>query len=103
MQPDNVIMGDSTGIELPRAIPVEEDLSAEKNRAKFSKTKEWKQLKEHLEARVEFYQHMLPNGQEIALDVTPTPEDWMVANRVIGELKLIISTYEGTAKVIDES
>lgn len=103
MQPKNAIMGDNTGIDLPQMQPDEQDLSIEKNIAKFSKTKEWKALKEHIESRIHFYQSYMPNGQEIAMDYFPSTEDWRVANRVIGELKLLISTYEGVKEAVDES
>lgn len=103
MQPDNVIMGDNTGIDLPQMQPDEQDLNLEKNIAKFSKTKEWKNLKEHIQFRIDFYQKYLPNGTEVGLDVVPTPEDWRVANRVIGELNLLINTYEGVKEAVDES
>lgn len=103
MQPDNVIMGESTGIELPQMQQSDEDLSTEKNIAKFSKTKEWKNLKEHIESRKLFYQQYLPNGTEVGLDVVPSPEDWRVANRVIGELNLLINTYEGVKEAVDDT
>lgn len=99
--PENSIIGDAQGIDLPQAKPDEQDLTAEKNRAKFSKTKEWKDLKDHLESRIEFYQHFLPNGLEVGLDTPATSDDWRVANRVIGEFRLVISTYEGVREVVD--
>jgi hypothetical protein len=103
MQPDNAIMGDAHGIDLPEAVVNEEDLVIEKNMARFSKTKEWKLLKQHLEGRIEFYQHKLPNGLEVGLDTPATAEDWRVANRVIGELRLIISTYENAKQVVEDA
>ena len=103
MQPDNAIMGDATGIDLPQAEPDLSYLADEKNRAKFSKTKEYKKLKEYIEERIATYQSFLPNGLEVGLDVVPSPEDWRVANRVIGELRAVLRTYELPGEVLDES
>lgn len=103
MQPDNIVMGDNTGIDLPQMQADEQDLNLEKNIAKFSKTKEWKNLKEHIQTRISFYQQYLPNGMEVGLDVVPSTEDWRVANRIIGELNLLINTYEGVREAVDES
>lgn len=91
---DNVELGDLTGIELPESTLSAEVLVEEKKMAKYSKTAEFKRIQEHCEERIAFYQQYLPNGAEVALDVRPTPEDWAVANRVIGELKALMNMYE---------
>ncbi len=94
MNPQNAIIGDETGIELPQSTLNDEILVEEKKMAKYSKTAEFKRIKEHCEERIAFYQQYLPNGAEVALDVRPTPEDWAVANRVIGEFKALMNMYE---------
>lgn len=94
MGPSNIIIGDETGIELPQSTLSEEVLVEEKKLAKYSKTAEFKRIKEHCEERIAFYQTKLPNGAEVGLDVAPSTEDWRVANRVIGELKALMNMYE---------
>lgn len=94
MNPSHGIIGDETGVELPVSTLNEEVLIEEKKMAKYSKTAEFKRIKEHCEERINFYQQYLPNGAEVALDVRPTPEDWAVANRVIGEFKALMNMYE---------
>lgn len=85
---------DESPMHLPEASQVDEKLLAEeKARAKFAKSKEFKLLKTHLENRIAFYQGYLPNGQPVGGEV-PTPEQWAVANLVITECKLIISSFE---------
>jgi hypothetical protein len=93
------IIGDSFGTELPETVVAAEDLSAERNAAKFSRTKEFGVLKDHLESRIVFYQTYLPDGRSIS-EHLPTGEEWAVANAVIGELKAVIAAYETASEVV---
>jgi hypothetical protein len=102
MQPDNGLIGDSYGTDLPQMQVDTETLVEEKKMAKFSRTAEFKRIQEHCEARIRFYQQCLPNGAEIGLEVRPTAEDWSVANRVIGEFKLLMNMYETAASVVKD-
>lgn len=104
MQPQasNGLIGDTYGTDLPQMQVDEQTLVDERKRAKFSRTAEYQRLKEHCEERITFYQTCLPNGAEVGLDVAPSTEDWRVANRVIGELKLIINMYETAKIAVDE-
>lgn len=101
MEPNNVIMGDSTGVELPRMQPDETDLSGIKNKVKYSKSKEFKEIQEWCQTRIDFYNRLLPNGLEIGMDITPTSEDWRVANRVNGELRALMNVYETAKDIVD--
>jgi hypothetical protein len=103
MEPQNNLIGDITGVELPHMNLEKEVLVEEKKMAKYSKTKEFKRIKEHCEDRIKFYQHYLPNGTEVALDVRPTAEDWAVANRVIGELKALMNMYQIASEAVKEN
>lgn len=103
MGPNNGLVGDSMGIDLPAMQPDDNLLVEEKKMAKYSKTAEFKRIQQHCEERIAFYQKYLPNGAEVALEVRPTPEDWAVANRVIGELKLLINMYEVATDAVTEA
>jgi hypothetical protein len=103
MEPDNIIMGDATGIDLPQATPDENSLNEEKNMARYSKSKEFKKIRQHCEERIKFYQTYMPDGREIGLDFCPSPSDWRVANRVIGELKLLMNMYDTAKEIVEES
>lgn len=94
MQPQNTILGDSTGVDLPQMAQPETMLMEEKKLAKYSRTAEFKRIQEWCEDRISFYQSYLPNGAEVGLDVAPTQEDWRVANRVIGEFRALMNMYE---------
>ncbi len=102
MQPSNGIIGDTYGTDLPQMQVDEATLVDERKRAKFTRTAEFQRIKEHCEERISFYQTCLPNGAEIGLDVAPSTEDWRVANRVIGELKLLMNMYETAKEAVDE-
>lgn len=93
MGPENVIMGDGNPLELPTTQVEEQQLNSEKNLAKFSRTAEFKKLKEALEAKIEYYQKYLPDGRPIATTEV-SGEDWRIANIVIGEFQNIINVYE---------
>lgn len=97
------IMGDITGAELPQMKIEESSLSEERKMAKYSRSTEFKRIQDHFNERIDFYQKFLPNGADIGLDVVPTPEDWRVANRVIGEFKAIINMFETANQAVKDS
>lgn len=104
MEPNNAILGDAdSGIDLPQAMPQEDMLIEEKKMARYSRTAEFKRIRQHCEERIDFYQTKLPNGAEIGLDVVPSIEDWRVANRVIGEFTLLMNMYEQAATAVEEA
>ena len=97
------IVGDAQGIDLPVAELDSTLLTEERKNAKFSRTAEYKKLKDYIEGRITFYQTCLPNGAEVGLEAAPTAEDWRVANRVIGEFKAILNKYENAAQIVREA
>lgn len=102
MNPENGIMGDAMSIDLPKMEIDERNLNEEKNMARYSKSKEFKKIRDHCNSRIDFYQTYLPNGAEIGLDIIPSTEDWRVANRVIGELKLLMNMYDVATDAVEE-
>jgi len=103
MGPDNVLMGDSMGIDLPEMEVDQTSLDEEKNMARYSKSKEFKKIRAYCEDRINFYQTKLPNGLEVGLEVVPSTEDWRVANRVIGELKGLMNMYDNAKEVVEKA
>lgn len=105
MQPtgaQNVIVGDEDfGTSLPETRVDETQLNIIKNLAKFSKTREFQKLKEHLESRIKFYQSNLPDGRPISdIDLDQMGTAWSISNAVIGEMQAIIDVYEGSAEEV---
>ena len=97
MGPANGIIGDAMGTELPQAVLPEKDLQEERAMARFSKTKEFKRLKVHLEERIKFFESQLPSTvlpEQSEKTNAQLGEDWRIANLVIAELRGIISAYE---------
>jgi hypothetical protein len=99
---NEVIQGDSSPTELPRTQVSEELLIQEKNRAKYSKSKEFKDIREYWEARKEFFKTYTPGGAEIRFQV---PNDdiaqmWLLANNMINEIDVFLSTYVNAAEVV---
>ena len=100
MGPQNGLVGDSFGIDLPETLVETNDLVEEKQMAKFSRTKEFKRLKEQIERRIKFYQGCLPDGRPLtAVDKAERGEQWVIANVVIGEFQMLINQYEEAAEV----
>lgn len=97
----NGIVGQSFGVDVPQATLPDDKLTEEKKVARFSKTAEFKKLKEHMEGRIAYYQTHLPDGREIEKD--PSINDWVIANTIIREFKAVISAYEQVAKVVDNA
>jgi len=102
MGAQNGIIGNDMGMDLPVTRMEEEDLSNERLMAKFSKTNEFKKLKEHIESRIAFYQTCLPNGSPIAQG-RPLAEDWRVANSIIGEFRAILLSYEAAKEAVENN
>lgn len=109
MGPQNVPISDTNfGTDLPNTTRPPEDLSAEINMAKFSKTKEFKKLKEVIEARVTFHMKYLPGGQGETIafrDLSNEERGWrtLAADLVISELRALIEAYEQAEQVVKEA
>ncbi len=100
MQPAGIL--DEGGIVEPQQAVSDADLADEKNMAAFSSTKEFERLKEHFESRIEYFQRYLPDGRSVREEV-PTPEQWAIANAVIGEFNLVINTYLAAAEGVKDA
>ena len=101
MGPKHAILGDITGVDLPQMAPNAQDLSEEKNMARYSKSKEFKRIKEWCEGRIAFYQNFYPDGREIS-DKLPSPEEWVIANTVIKELTALMNGYVLAEEIVKE-
>lgn len=102
MPAQNAITGDDFGTDLPQAQPDVSSLAEEKARAKFSKSKEFQDIKNRWETRIEFYQQYLPDGRRV-VDVPKKDLEsmWIAANAIIAEFKSEIAFYEGVREAVD--
>lgn len=96
------IVGNSFQTELPQAEIAKELLTEEKQKAKFSRTKEFAALKNHLNERMDYYKAFLPDGRPV-VGADVTPEDWKVANVIIGEFQAVINAYEQANEAVKNS
>ncbi|MCB1711999.1 MAG: hypothetical protein KDH96_05870 [Candidatus Riesia sp.] len=101
MNPQNGIIGDVFGTELPRMEVTEETYSEERKLAKYSRSVEGKKIQELCQERIKFYQTFLPNGTPIG-EGMPTPEDWVVATRIIAEFQALLNLFEVAKQVTNE-
>lgn len=98
------IIGNEYGTDLPEMVVAEQDLTAERNAAKFSRTAEFRRLKEHLEQRMEFYRTYMPDGRPVvSVPTAERGEQWAVANLVITEFRAVIDAYETAGDVVREA
>jgi hypothetical protein len=99
----NAIIGDSYSIDLPETQVDQELLEDEKKRARFSKTAEFKRLKEYIDSRMAFYQNWLPDGRDVqSVNIAEMGQQWVVANAVIAELHAVIDMYEQAKEAIQD-
>lgn len=101
--PQNAVMGDDTnfGLDIPEAQVDDEILAELQKSAKFSRTAEFKVLKQHLEDRIRHYQTFLPGN--IPAENVPDEERgkyWAIANILTQEFRGIIKVYEQAAEEI---
>lgn len=104
MGPANGLVGESNVTELPEIGISQEDLAPEKNAAKFSKTKEYELLKEHMESRILFYQTFLPSGKTVAEGTQQERADqWAIATAIIGEFQAVLRAYEQAQEAVADA
>ena len=102
MPAQNALLGDDFGTDLPQAQPDVSSLAEEKARAKFSKSKEFQDIKKRWETRIEFYQQYLPDGRPITkVPVKDLEGMWIVAATIIAEFRSEIAFYESVREAVD--
>lgn len=103
-QPQGVI-GD-LDTQLPQTEVNEQSLEEEKKLAQYSKTAEYRRLKQFLEDRISYYQHFLPGSTARLKDTSIREEDlpmyWKIADTVIGEFQNIIDQYEQAREAVEK-
>lgn len=102
MSSQNAIIGEAYGTELPETVVEQADLTDELKMARFSKSAEFKRLKDYLEQRIEFYQTSLPTG-EVVSDPVKAGQNWVVANAIIMEFKSVLQAYENAKTVVEDA
>lgn len=103
--PMNVVVGDQDfGTSLPQTDVPEEALTEEKKMAKYSKSKEFARLKEHVDGRIEYYKRYQPNGTSI-IEMKDEERSlyWAVANIVIAEFQAILDSYEQAKEAVNDT
>lgn len=101
--PTNAVFGDQDEpTTLPQSVVPEAVLVEEKKMAKYSKTAEFKRLRDFMEARIKFFQKYLPGGQP----VKEVPENeraayWQAACVIIDEFQNVLNEYDQAAGVVN--
>lgn len=105
MGPQNGIVGDTNfGTDLPQTSTPEDAMVEIAKAAKFSKTAEFKELKDYLQGRIAFYQANLPGGQPVAqVDPTVVGPMWIASDVIVREFHAIINVYEQAAQTIKDA
>lgn len=105
MGPNNAVIGDVQPPQLPQ-MPEdqrEEGLLELKKKAKYSRSKEFAELREKIEARIKFYQSFLPGGIPVVnIDEKERGKYWAVADLVIAELQQVIDSYQSADDLLKE-
>lgn len=103
MGPDNVLIGDMTGVELPEKPVDETALNELKKKSKYRKTKEYAELREKAQERIDFYKSFLPNGQPVATsDMAELGRQWALANIIIAEFEQLFGEHESADQLLKE-
>lgn len=103
MQPQNGLIGDTYGTDLPQMQVEEDTLKEEKRMAKYSRSAEFKRIREHFEAKVAYYQQFLPGNVPVEqISEEERGKYWAVANIVIKEFNEVINMFELAKTVVDE-
>lgn len=99
----NGIIGDALPTELPQMAVDTTAIDETRKKAKYSRSKEYAELRAKAQARIEFYQSFLPDGRPIG---TTSREDlagkWELANILIAEFKALFSEHDGAEELLKE-
>lgn len=97
-------MGDGDyGTSLPETQVDNDALAEPRKAAKFSRTAEFKRLRDHIEAKIVHYQSNMPDGTPIPLaKQEEAVRQWQIATIVIGEFKEILNYYEQASELVKE-
>ncbi len=104
MTSQNAIIGEDYGIELTETEVDSNQLIEEKKAAKYSRSAEFKKIREHMEARIAYFQSHLPDGRPVA--TVPDSERvaaWVTANTIIAEFNAVINFYETANDIVNEA
>jgi len=82
--------------------PDESFLDEERKMAKYTRTKEFKRIKDWADERIAFYQKYLPSGEPIN-EKTATRENWIIANTIIAEFNSLLFGYDTAVQAIKEA
>lgn len=103
MQPSNSLIGDSFGTDLPEIPPDDTGKQELANKVKYSRSKEYKELKAKADERIEFYKKFLPSGQLVG---TTSKEElarkWELANILIAEFDQLFGEHENAEALFKE-
>ena len=104
--PVNVPFGDQNIGQLPQTQVPQQDLTRERNMAKFSKSNEFAALKAAIESRIDYYQKYMPGSGNIEIAQLPADERgslWLAADTIINEFRGILGAYEQAADAVKEA
>ena len=103
MGPDNIILGDATGVDLPQKPVDDLALHELKKKAKYKKSKEYADLREKAQARIDFYKTFLPDGTPILATTREQRADaWALANIIIAEFEQLFGEHEQAEILLKE-
>lgn len=99
----NGLIDEMGGIDLPQK-PVDETAIKElKSKAKYSQSKEFRELRAKADARVEFYQKFLPDGRPIGTANRADMErKWENANLIIAEINGLFDEFDNAEQILKE-
>ena len=104
MGPQNGLVGQDSFTEVPQTQVPDEALEQVRNLARYSQTREFQNLKEYLEQRIDFFKAYQPNGDDIrnVKDWDGLRHNWIIANTIIAEFKTVLSVYEQANNAVRE-
>lgn len=99
------IVGDAHITELPETQVQQDQLVEEAKMAKYSKTAEFKRIKDYMEGRIEFWKLRQPDGTPIAAKTVTQDmvNDWVIANHVIAEFQAFLNEFENAKQAVENA
>lgn len=100
---NGIVGNEDYGTSLPQTEVDNDALAEPRKAAKFSRTAEFKRLRDHIEAKIAHYQTSMPDGTPVALaKQEEAVQQWRLATVVIAEFKEILDYYDQSAALVKE-
>lgn len=104
MGPQNGLLGDAQGIDLPQMQVDKNFLTEEKKMAKYSRSAEFKRIEQWCAEKIAYHQSFLPGNVPISqISEEERGKYWAVADLVITDLTELMNIFDNANEAVKDN